>query len=62
MKRFNSLTAILVLAFGLLLSPESRAQLFNDMDKNPHDIVLLQAIRRGDTANKGYLWETKSRR
>jgi len=42
MKRFNSLTAIFVLALGLLFSPNSTAQLFKDMDKNPQDIVYYR--------------------
>ncbi len=47
MKKFNSVTLIIVLAFGLLSSPESSAQLFNDMDKNPHDIVYYRPSEKG---------------
>ena len=42
MKRFNSLSATLILMLGLFLSPKCSAQLFNDMDKNPHDIVYYR--------------------
>lgn len=47
MKRFNLLNTIFVLAFGLLLSFESSAQLFNDVDKNPHDIVYYRPGEEG---------------
>ena len=42
MKRFNSLTAIIALTFGLLINKEVVAQQFNDMDQNPHDIVYYK--------------------
>ena len=42
MKRFNSLTVIIALTFALLLNNGVVAQQFNDMDKNPHDIVYYK--------------------
>lgn len=47
MKRFNILTLILALGFYLSASPESKAQRFNDMDKNPHDIVYYRPSDQG---------------
>jgi len=47
MKLFNSLTTILILAFSSFLSFESTAQQFNDMDKNPHDIVYYRPGEEG---------------
>jgi len=47
MKRFNSLKIVLVLAFGLLINGNSRAQLFNDMDNNPQDIVYFRPSDKG---------------
>lgn len=46
MKRFNLLSTILTLALALLLNNESKAQLFNDMDKNPHDIVYYRGSNK----------------
>lgn len=43
MKRFNSYTAIFVLAISLFTSQDGMSQRFNEMDKNPHDIVYYRA-------------------
>ena len=45
MRRFNSFTVILILALSMFNSQQSMAQLFNDMDKNPHDIVYYRAAK-----------------
>ena len=59
MKRFNSLTVILALIFGLLLNQEVVAQLFNDMDQNPHDIVYYKPASQDATlTDKGDLRKT----
>ena len=47
MKRFNPLTVILILALSLMNSQDGIAQLFNDMDKNPHDIVYYRPTKEG---------------
>ncbi|MCP4882658.1 MAG: DUF2911 domain-containing protein [Flavobacteriales bacterium] len=47
MKLFKSLTTILIFAFSSFLSFESAAQQFNDMDKNPHDIVYYRPGEEG---------------
>lgn len=47
MKRFNSISILLVLTLSLFLSPNITAQLFNDMDKNPHDIVYYRRVEQG---------------
>lgn len=47
MKRFNSLKFICALIVSLVLSPMITAQSFNDMDKNPHDIVYYRPSENG---------------
>jgi hypothetical protein len=43
MKRFNSLKIMLILVIGLLINRNGTAQLFNDLDQNPQDIVYFRS-------------------